>query len=280
MLKTRETTSPPTTPPVAQSGRNGGGGGGGGSRFGRLLSTRRGSIFLAVLAALGALAVLVVFMTQYKDSVSGGGGEVEVLVADTNLDVGTSGDVIAEFGLFTTETVSESEAIEGVFTDPSSLAGNVVTEPVTAGQQLTASALSGTSDPVVGKIDGVQRAISVPVGNAQGSVGTIEAGSHVDVFAAPDDNSSIEDAASALSVLARDLTVLRVPAGEEASSGVTGETDAIVVLRATDVEAGRIALAESSKNIWLIVRPPTRAKDSQIDAEALESIGANGSLGG
>ena len=273
----------PNLPPTSGSGRSTNGRNGrkppasnsGGSR---LLSTRRGSILLAVLAGFAALGVLLVFMSKYKDSVAGGGGDVEVLVADTNLDVGTSGDVIAEFGLFRTETVTEDDALEGVFTDPSELAGNVVTEPLTDGQQLTEGTLSGTSDPVIGKIDGVQRAISVPVGSAQGNIGTIETGSHVDVFAVPENGAS---EGGQLEVLGRDLMVLRVPAGEDDDGGgVTGSDEATVVLRATDVEAGRIAYAEADSKIWLIVRPPTRAKDSTINPGDLESLGAANPTGG
>jgi Flp pilus assembly protein CpaB len=224
--------------------------------------------------------VLLVFMSKYKDSVGGGAADVEVLVADENIDVGTSGDVIAEFQLFRAETVTDDEALEGAITDPSALAGHVVTEPISEGQQFTEASLSGTSDPVVGKLEGAQRAISVPVSNAPGNIGTIKSGSQVDVFAVPEDNNF--DDAGTLKVLARDLMVLRVPDAQEegGGAGISNQEDSTVVLRATDVEAGRIALATSSNKIWLIVRPPTRAKDSQIDAEALESLGTANSVGG
>ena len=53
------------------------------------LSTRPGTFALAAVAALGALGVLLVFMSNYRDSVRSGADQVRVLVANRAIDQGT-----------------------------------------------------------------------------------------------------------------------------------------------------------------------------------------------
>lgn len=241
----------------------------------KFLSTRRGTITLAVIAALGALGVLLLFMSNYRQSVQSGAADARVLVADTFIDKGTSGDVIAEAGLFQPATITEDEASQGAITDPSAIAGQVASEPIYRGQQLTADAFSPGADPVVGRLEGTQRALTLPVDAAQGNVRQLEAGSRIDILGAF--NGELGGVAGALGgdrpvldVLARDVLVLDVPSAEGGSSG-DGD-DAQVVIRVTDTEASRIAFAATSADIWLTVRPPTLGKDSKANPVQLESL--------
>ena len=66
-----------------------------------------------------------------------GRGRGTVLVANRAIDKGTSGDVIAEARLFNSTKVSEVDASEGAFADPSALRGQVATEAIYEGEQLT-----------------------------------------------------------------------------------------------------------------------------------------------
>lgn len=228
----------------------------------KLLSTRRGTALVAGASAVVALAVLLVFMSNYRDSVSGGGTEMTVLVADKAIDQGTSGDVIAENQLFGTTRIRSDEASDGVITDPATLKGQVATTEIYSGQQLTTADFASGADPIAGKLEGEQRAISVPFDAAHGNIGQIKAGSKVDVLGGL-------AAADAHAVLARDVLVLRAP--ESANTGGVGGTDTQdVVLRVTDVQASRIAFyadlagsgSSSNEGVWLTVRPPTLAKNS------------------
>jgi Flp pilus assembly protein CpaB len=231
-------------------------------RWESLLSTRRNTIALAALVALAALGVLLVFMSNYRDSLRSGGAEISVLVADRTIDEGTSGDVIAEAELFRPAAITEDEAVDGAVTDASALRGMAATEEIHRGQQLTTAAFGADADPVLGKLVGSQRALTVPVEAAQGNVGQVEGGSRVDVLGGFGDRS-----APVLDVLARDVFVLGVHSGGEMPDDKSN-----VVLRVTDVEATRIAFASDQGEVWLTLRPPTLAKDSDVEPVQLENV--------
>jgi Flp pilus assembly protein CpaB len=253
---TPELTSKKKTPPPVGSKR-------------LVLSTRSGTFALAAVAALAALGVLLVFMSNYRDSVRSGANEVTVLVANRAVDKGTSGDVIAEAGLFSSTKVSEVDASEGAFADPSALRGQVATEAIYEGEQLTAASFDSGADPIAGRLEGIQRALSIPVAEAEGNVGQLDAGSRIDVLGGFNAEQSGGRTRPVMDVLARDVLVLKAPEAPEASAS---NDEHQVVVRVTDIEASRIAFASDTGDIWLTVRPPTLAKDSKINPVQLESL--------
>jgi Flp pilus assembly protein CpaB len=253
---TPELTSKKKTPPAVGSKR-------------LVLSTRSGTFALAAVAALAALVVLLVFMSNYRDSVRSGADEVTVLVANRAVDKGTSGDVIAEAGLFSSTKVSEVDASEGAFADPSALRGQVASDAIYKGEQLTAASFGSGADPIAGRLEGVQRALSIPVSEAEGNVGQLDAGSRIDVLGGFNAEQSGGRTRPVMDVLARNVLVLKVPDAPDSSAT---EDKRQVVVRVTDVEASRIAFAADTGQIWLTVRPPTLAKNSKINPVQLESL--------
>jgi Flp pilus assembly protein CpaB len=234
-----------------------------------VLSTRSGTFALAAVAALAALGVLLVFMSNYRDSVRSGADEVTVLVANRAVDKGTSGDVIAEAGLFSSTKVSEVDASEGAFADPSALRGQVATEAIYKGEQLTAASFGQGADPIAGRLEGIQRALAIPVAEAEGNVGQLDAGSRIDVLGGFNAEQSGGRTRPIMDVLARNVLVLKAPEAPEDSSN---DDEHQVVVRVTDVEASRIAFASDTGDIWLTVRPPTLAKNSKISPVQLDSL--------
>jgi Flp pilus assembly protein CpaB len=253
---TPELTTKKKTPPAAGSKR-------------LVLSTRPGTFALAAVAAVAALGVLLVFMSNYRDSVRSGADQVRVLVANRTIDKGTSGDVIAEANLFDTTTVSEVDASEGALADPAALRGQIANEAIYKGQQLTAASFSPGADPIAGRLEGVQRALSIPVSEAEGNVGQLDAGSRIDVLGGFNAEQSGGRTRPVMDVLARNVLVLKVP---EPTSSSANNNDRQVVVRVTDVEASRIAFAADTGQIWLTIRPPTLAKNSKINPVQLESL--------
>jgi Flp pilus assembly protein CpaB len=242
----------------------------------RLLSTRKGTIALAGLAALASLGILLVFMSNYRSSVQSGAADTRVLVADQLIDAKTPGGVIAEAGLFKPVAITEDEALEGAITDPAALEGQVVTEPIYSGQQITAAALAPGADPITGHLTGTQRALTVPVESAQGNIGQIEAGSRVDILGGFNAEVTGGRARPVLDTLATDVLVLRVP---ESGGGAVSDDESQIVLRVDDVEARQIAFAADAGDLWVLVRPPTLAKDSNTNAVQLESLLGQGTAG-
>lgn len=224
----------------------------------KLLSTRRGTIIVAALAGLAAIGVLLVFMSNYRHSVSSA-ADMRVLVAGTTIDRGTTGDVIADAQLFRPVQISDADAVDGAVTDPSQIAGQVATEAIYEGQQLTSASFAPGADPIAGKLAGTQRAMTLTVGTAEGNIGQLEVGSRVDILAGFDAQISNGSAQAVTNVLARDVLVLRVP---EQSSGVGSTDDKRVTVRVTDSQASRIASAADAGHLWLTIRPPTLAQDS------------------
>jgi len=237
----------------------------------KLLSTRRGTITVAVLAGVAAIGVLLVFMSNYRNSVQSGAVDTRVLVAGTTIDKGTSGDVIADAELFRAVTITEAEAVEGAVTDPSQIVGQVATESIYEGQQITEASFTSGADPIAGKLEGTQRALTVPVGLAEGNIGQVEVGSQVDILGGFDAQLSGGTARPVLDILARDVLVLRVPEDEE-SSGIRSDDDKQVTVRVTDAQASRIAFAADAGDLWLTIRPPTLAKESDTKPVQLENL--------
>jgi Flp pilus assembly protein CpaB len=241
----------------------------------KLLSTRRGTITVAALAGVAAVGVLLVFMSNYRNSVQSGAVDTRVLVAGTTIDKGTSGDVVADAELFRPVTIAEDKAVEGAVTDPSQIVGKVATEPIYEGQQITEASFASGADPIAGKLEGTQRALTVPVGEAEGNVGQVEVGSRVDILGGFDAQVSNGAARPVLDVLARDVLVLRVP--EEGAGGTVGGAEATsVTVRVSDGEASRIAFAANTGELWLTIRPPTLAKDSNTKPVQLENLLGSG----
>jgi Flp pilus assembly protein CpaB len=215
-------------------------------------------------------------MSNYRDSVRAGAAPMTVLVADKLIDKGTSGDVIAEAELFAPTQIREDQVSAGAFTSPEALSGLQATKAIYPGQQLAPADFAPGADPVAGKLTGTQRALSIPVDAAHGNIGQIHAGSMVDVLGGFNAEQSGGRATPVVDVLARDVLVIDAPAGE--SGGAAGGDEAPVVLRLTDVEAGRVAFASDHGELWLTVRPPTVGKDSKESTIELDSLLGAGTI--
>jgi Flp pilus assembly protein CpaB len=231
-----------------------------------LLWSRRGAIVVAVVAGLAALAVLLVFMANYRSSVRDESASTRVLVATRDIDSGTAGEAIAEAGLYRETDVRGDEAAAGAFAGVEGMLGKHTTATIHKGQQLTADDFATGSDPIAGKLSGVQRALSVPVDTAHGNIGQVKAGSQVEVLGSFSSEPLSGHAGAFVVVLARDALVLSAPS--TSSSGVGASKEQQVVLRVSDVQATRIADAADQGHVWLAIRPPTLSKDSSGGAVA------------
>src|ERR671930_311827 len=128
----------------------------------KLLSSRQGTLALAVVAGLFALGALLAFMSGYKRNLDKGAQPVTVLVAKGELPKGSSGDQIAKKGLFQATGFRRDQVADGAITDPASLRGQVAVTEIVPGQQLKAADFAKPTDPVLSKLAGDQRAISIP----------------------------------------------------------------------------------------------------------------------
>lgn len=204
----------------------------------RLFTSRQGTIFLGLIAAVVAGVALIVYLNNYRDSVNNNAKGV-VLVATQVIEKGTSGDVIASGGF---EQVShdylKSSIAANAFLDSSALTGLVAVKKIYPGDQLTAADFGPSTNSLTEQLGAAQRAVSVPLGTPQQVGAQVTAGSHVDVWVT--------------------LTNAGFPAPTELliqNAYVTGTSGGVATLRTTPLQAGQIIWGSENGDLWLALRP-------------------------
>ena len=103
----------------------------------KLFTTRQGTIVLGVVAAVLAAIALLVYLNQYRNSVTRG-QVFQVLVAKSLIPANTSGNIVASTGLYKLENFAKNQVKAGAL-DPATLNGTVALQDINPGQQLTAA---------------------------------------------------------------------------------------------------------------------------------------------
>jgi Flp pilus assembly protein CpaB len=234
----------------------------------KMLSTKRGTWFLAGTAALLAGALILIYLNGYRNSVKSGGAPVRVLIAREDIAKGTSGDVIASKHLFSTTTMRESQLREGAVSDPSALTGKVTTTEIYKGGQLTTSALAAGGKSLAAGLAGDERLMAVPLDSAHGLIGEVEAGSHVDVYAVFNviphraDGTPLGGGTS-IAILRRIITnVPVIDVAQKAGGGLGSTSTTKVLLKLSDKQAGDLAFASDEGKVWLSLRPGAGASST------------------
>jgi Flp pilus assembly protein CpaB len=242
----------------------------------KLISTRRGSLYVAVVAALLAGVAILVYLNRYRENLQAGTTPVTVLIARQTIPKGTPGTVVASKAMFTATTIRESQLREGAFSDPGSLAGKVATSQIYEGSQLTAGEFSASSTSVAGTLTDRERVVAIPLDSAHGLIGSIEAGNRVDIYAgfniiplrADGTPANGGQARPVLRMILSDIPVVAIAN----STGGVGSKGANVSLQVTDQQAAELAFASDNGKIWLSLRPSAGAKSSPpriVSAETL-----------
>jgi Flp pilus assembly protein CpaB len=238
----------------------------------KLLSTRGGTVALGGAAAVMAAFVLLLYLNQYRSSVSADSEPVTVLVARTLIEKGMPGDVVGLNRLFQSDEAPKSQVKDGAITDPSTLRGRVAVEDIYPGQQLTVADFAGTTDAIGAKLAGKHRAIAVPLDAARGLVGRVEPGDRVDVLAGFNvlGNSAGGQGRPVVKVMMQNALVLDAPA--ETAAGLAAAQTANVVLRVSRDQATEIAWAVDNGKIWLVLRPRAGAPPTRPGVATAESV--------
>jgi Flp pilus assembly protein CpaB len=213
----------------------------GGSRTGQLLSSRRGALIIAIVAALAAGALFYGFAQNYKSSSAPVvPANAYVFVAQKFIPQGTPAQVIASGALLKRVQVSGHQVVAGAIPDPSAITGEVATSSIAAGQQITVADFTHASISISSYLSGNQRGISVPLDPAHGITAYLAQGDTVDIM---------RTTASGTALVAQNITVLANANGD-------------VVLRVSDKQALVMANSSDDSKIWLTLRPPAQAQQS------------------
>jgi Flp pilus assembly protein CpaB len=242
----------------------------------RLTSTRRGTLMVAGGAALLAGALILIYLNGYRNSVQSEGAPVTVLIAQENIAKGTSGAVIASKNLYRTTTMRESQLTEGAFSDPANLKGQVVTQEIFKGSQLTATSFAAGGESLAAGLSGTDRIVAVPVDAAHGLIGEINAGSHVDIFAGFNivplraDGTPVSGG-QARAVLKRIITDAPVVSVAVKTGGL-GSSNTKVLLKLSDKQSADLAFASDNGKIWLSMRPGAGAESTPPNLVTVETL--------
>jgi Flp pilus assembly protein CpaB len=238
----------------------------------KLVSTRRGTLIVALLIAMLAGASILLYLNSYRESLKAQGAMVTVLVAKKSIPKGTAGNVVAAKDLYTVTTIRESQLLEGAFSDPTSLRDKVATREIFEGAQLTATDFGAAGDSLAAQLTDKQRVVSVPLDSAHGLIDGIQAGNRVDVYAGfnviplGSDGRPI-NGGQARPMLRRILSNVPVLA-----IGETGKGSTNVSLGVDDVEAAKVAFASDNGKLWLALRPSAGAKASRPGIVTVETV--------
>jgi Flp pilus assembly protein CpaB len=238
----------------------------------KLTASKRGTLLLAIVAAIVAGLLVLVYVNRYRDSVSAQSAPVTVLVAKSTIPKGTSGKVVAAEGLYTVSTIRQSQLLEGALSDPSSLLGHAATTDIPPGAQLTSAEFSDTATSVASTLTARQRVVSIPFDASHGATPDLTVGDHVDVYAGfnvtPVGPTGIPVAGGqsrpVLKLVMQNVPVVRLTAGGSGGNEVS--------LKVNDVQAAQLAFATDNGKLWLAVRPASGAKASRPTIVTAETL--------
>jgi Flp pilus assembly protein CpaB len=239
-----------------------------------LLSTRMGTIFVGTAAAVIAAVILLIYTSQYRDSVKKQQAPVAVLVANELIAKGTSGDLVGSNQMYSITKIPADRVKDGAITDPHTLTGLIANKDIFPGEQLRASEFDNVSSTdLTSKITATQRAISVPLDGAHGLIGYIQSGDHVDVLAGFQVIGADGKTHPVLKTIMQDILVLNAPS-TSSKGGLGGSSGQAsnVVMRMTDTQAADMAFSSDNGKIWILLRPPTGAVASKPSLVTLETL--------
>jgi Flp pilus assembly protein CpaB len=218
-----------------------------GSRSSQMFSSRRGSVLVALVAAVIAGLLIYLFVSHYNKttpspSAAGAASTATVFVAKKYIPAGTPETEVVSENLLKAEVVSSTQVIPGAISDPSTIAGEVASASIAAGQQITVSDFSHTNVTISSYLTGDYRAIGITMDPVHGLTSYIGEGSKIDVVAGGKTGVSIQ--------LFDNVTVLAVNAA------------GYVVIRLTQKQVLELTSAEDLQlTIWFTLRPLNGATD-------------------
>lgn len=243
-----------------------------GTDFRKFVTTREGTLVVAGVVALLAGGMVLLFLSSYRDNVTDS-SPATVLVANSLIEKGSSGDVVVSKNMYETTTVKKSDLKSGAIADPEVLKGRITARDVYPSQQLTSQDFVQSTNAVVNKVTGKERGVTIPLDAAHGMIGDVTAGDRVDVMAGF--NVQPEGAARphpVMKTLLQNVLVLRAPASASKSPGVGSSTTKNVVLKVKDSDAANIAFSSDNGKVWLVLRPHAGAEQSRPSLVTLETI--------
>ena len=226
-------------------------------------------VVAAVGLALLAVLLTTFYVTNYKRHVQHAEAQVTVLLAAKDIPVDTPGSELLTGTWLTQQSVPRRQVVPGAISSPSQLRDLIATQPIFAGEQVTARRFGTPSERGVrAQLKGTQRAVQVSGDAHQLLAGTLRVGDHVDIVASwevqgtSSSGTTVNDPRVARVVL-RDALVLAAPTTPGKSGGLAANGAYAAQLRFTDAQSQRFEWMISQSKDWrLEIRPATDAANS------------------
>jgi pilus assembly protein CpaB len=226
----------------------------------------RNLVIAGGLAIVAIIAVLI-YTSNVQQAAKEGQARVKVYVAARDVPAGTPAkDVIAQQDLVQKEVVQD-DALPGVLISTENLGDTVLKQDLFAGQQVAQAVFVPANEAVTTvAIRGTMRAVSVDVKPANGLVGTLKDGDHVDIYARIGTGNQ-----RFVKKVLPDVTVLKAQIGVKDATSVG---DAHILFALSDRDAQKLLwLAENGDDdFWLAQRPQEGALNSPPSVETLQTV--------
>jgi len=219
---------------------------------------------VAAAVGLALLAVLLTtfYVTNYKRHVQHGQAQVTVLQAAKDIPADTQGSDLLSGSWLTKASVPRRDVVPGAISNPEQLRGLIATEPIFAGEQVTARRFGTPSERGVrAQLKGTQRVVQVAGDANQLLAGTLRIGDHVDIVGGwgVDGDQGVNVAR----VFVRDSLVLSAPVAPKSGGGLASGDTFAVQLRMSDAESQRFEWMLAHGKDWrLEIRPAADAATS------------------
>jgi Flp pilus assembly protein CpaB len=241
------------------------------------------NIAIAVIMAIAAAAVVLVYTTSYRQSVTRGQKRVDVMVASRDIVAGTPAEEAS--GAMTLTSVLADDKAPGALSTTAGLEGKVTGQTIYAGQQVVAATF-GTSLEQAPQLQltKTERALRVMCSpKASCLIGDVKAGDKVDVFETIAVDAGVNgNKVFVTRMLLSGVKVLAIPSIDPNAKGGLAKgadkNDDTVMLVVDQAKATKLAWLGGTDDtrggqVWLAVRPPDAvAQDVPIVSETPESM--------
>jgi Flp pilus assembly protein CpaB len=240
------------------------------------------NIAIAIVMAIAAAAVVLVYTTSYRQSVTRGQKRVDVMVASRDIVAGTPAEEAS--GAMTLTSVLADDKAPGALSTTAGLEGKVTGQTIYAGQQVVAASFGTSTEQApqlqLTKTERALRVMCEP--KASCLIGDVKAGDKVDVFTTVAVDAGGGNKVFVTRMLMSGIKVLSIPTidpnakgGLAKGSDKDEDTVMLVVDQAKATKFAWIGGTDDTRGgqVWLAVRPPDAvAQDVPIVSETPESM--------
>jgi Flp pilus assembly protein CpaB len=229
------------------------------------------NIIISIVLAVAAAGALLAYTAHVRDSANAGTNAIEVIVATHEVPVGTTIDQAQSKGYLSYQTVRQSDLADGAITNFSAISGQVITEALYTGDQLTVNRVGEPkSQTAAYRVTGNFRAVRVPFNPNSGLLSDLQVNDHVDVMTSYRKGDTIYTYLSVPNALV--LQINLPDNGGLSNNAAQGS----VMLAVTEQQSLFIANAlanssggQSANNIWLALVGASGATYQPITVPAL-----------